>query len=250
MPTVHLSDSIDAVVFDCDGTLSLIEGIEVLGCANGVGDRIKELTEQAISHVGMSPEIYRERIELTRPTRSQVINLAQHYYAARTPCVAAVIEALQKLGKSVYVVSSGMNPAVTLFASMLSIPADHVHAVKVSFSGSGDYLGYDESSALTQRLGKQFIAEQLKVRHPRLIWIGDGMNDLIVKDQVVRFLGFGGAVYRDNVARQSDYYVESQSMAPMLPLCLTQAEVDLLSSDARTLYQEGLRLIDQGEVIL
>lgn len=250
MAAVHLSDPIDAIIFDCDGTLSIIEGIEVLGRANGVGDRIKELTEQAISHIGMSPELYRERIELTRPARSQVIHLAQQYYAARAPSVAGVIEVLQQLGKSVYVVSSGINPAVMLFASMLGIPAAHVYAVKVNFSGSGDYLGYDESSVLTQRLGKRMIAEQLKTKHPRLIWIGDGMNDVIVKDQVVRFIGFGGAVYRDNVATQSDYYVTSQSMAPILPLCLTQVEANRLSSNVQTLYQEGLRLIDQGEVIL
>ncbi len=248
MQSFQLSDPIDAVIFDCDGTLSLIEGIEVLAHANGVGDRVKELTLQAMSYTGMSPELYRERIELVRPTRAQVIDLAQRYYASRVPGIVSVIEVLQALGKTVYVVSSGVNPAVTLFATMLGIPADQVLAVKLAFSTSGDYLKYDESSVLTSHSGKQVIAQQLKATHKRLIWMGDGMNDVVVKDEVVRFLGFGAARYRENVAKNSDYYITAQSMTPILPLCLTGTEVDALTGQARVLYQEGVALIESSTV--
>ena len=46
MHTFQLADPVDAIVFDCDGTLSLIEGIAVLAHANGVGEHVRELTER------------------------------------------------------------------------------------------------------------------------------------------------------------------------------------------------------------
>ena len=243
MQSFHLQDPADAFVFDCDGTLSLLEGIDVLAHANGVGERVKALTEQAISHTGMSPDIYRERIELTKPSRAQIIDLAQRYYATRVPQVVNLIDVLQQLGKTIYVVSSGLNPAVTLFATMLGIPADHVYAIKLIFSAKGEYVGYDESSVLTEHSGKHIIAQQLREKHNKLIWIGDGMNDVVVKDHVIRFIGFGGAFYREHVEQLSDYYIKAQSMAPVLSLGLTQDEANALSAEARMLYREGIALM-------
>lgn len=248
MYSFQLSDPIDAVVFDCDGTLSLIEGIETLARANGAGARVKELTEQAISHTGMSPEVYQERLELMQPTRLQLIDLAQRYYASRAPSVAAVIDVLQRLGKSIYVVSSGMNPAVTLFSTMLGIPANHVYAVNITFSGSGEYLGYDKSSVLIEYSGKQVIARNITAKHKRVLWVGDGLNDVVVTPEVTRFVGYGGLAYREKVAQQSAYYMMCQSMTPILPLSLAQNEVELLADDACRLYKEGLALITSGEV--
>ena len=39
-PTWQLDHPINAIVFDCDGTLSIIEGIDELARNNGVGDAV------------------------------------------------------------------------------------------------------------------------------------------------------------------------------------------------------------------
>lgn len=239
---------VNAFVFDCDGTLSLIEGIEVLAQQNGVGERIKALTEYAMSEAGLSSDIYRERLNLVQPSRLQTVELAQQYFAARVPGIVAVIETLQSLGKAVYVVSAGINPAVTLFAAMLGIPANHVTAVDLNFSAVGDYESYDEQAYPAQHEGKRIIANKIKARHDTLIWIGDGMNDVVVKPDILRFIGYGGAFYRPKIAAAADFYLKCQSMAPLLALGLTAQECISLSNKGRTLLDEGLALIAQGEV--
>lgn len=240
--------SIKAVAFDCDCTLSFIEGIEKLGCENGVHERIVELTRYAMSEVGLSPDIYTERLELVRPNRAQVIALAQAYYAARTPKIVEVIEALHSLGKAVYVVSAGVNPAVKLFAAMLEVPVEHVYAVDLEFDELGEYVGYDVSAYPAQNSGKRIVADFIKAKHDTLAWVGDGMNDLVVKPDVERFIGYGGAAYREKVAASSNYYICCQSMAPVLALTLTSAEADSLDEPYRKLYEEGCQIILKNEV--
>ncbi len=241
---------INAFVFDCDGTLSLIEGIEVLAEHNGVGERVRELTEYAMSEAGLNSDIYRERLALVRPTRQQAIDLAQHYFVARVPSIIAIIEILQTLGKAVYVVSAGINPSVKLFANMLGIKSESVFAVDLKFGAKGEYNDFDHTAAPSKEHGKRLIADHIKATHQRVIWIGDGMNDLVVKPDVVRFIGFGGAFYRPKIAKNSDYYIKCPSMTPLLALGLTEHEVAQLGTDALKLYQEGLQLIEADEVEL
>lgn len=242
-----LTQPIDAIVFDCDGTLSHIEGIEVLAEQHGVGDPVRALTEQAMSHSGITPSLYAERLALVQPTRTEVIQLAQQYYAARSPNLHAVLHAFQALGKAIYVVSAGVNPAVTLFAAMLNIPADCVYAVDLRFSTEGQYTGYDTAAYPANAGGKRELILELKARHPRIVHVGDGMNDAVVADSVTRFIGYGGVRPREKVAALSFYYLRCASMAPLLPLCLTASEVDTLSSDTAALYQQGLEACANAE---
>lgn len=248
MKPIHyqLDKPIDAVVFDCDGTLSTIEGINYLAEVNGVGERVKVLTEQAMSVSGISDSLYEERLSLVRPKRQQVVDLALTYFSARVHQVVAVIELLQSLGKVVYVVSAGINPAVKLFASMLAIPANQVIAVDVWFDTDGNFEGYDKSCPCGHFSGKKVIAQKIRADHPRLVWVGDGMNDVVVKDDVERFVGFGGQYYREKVAAVSDFYMKSTSMAPLLPLVLTIDEVSALAD--KQLFQVGVSRIEAGEV--
>src|SRR4051812_47754308 len=71
---------IDAIIFDCDGTLSHIEGIDELAKENGVGEQGVKLTEEAMGRSGMSPELYEHRLNLVLPTAAQVDTLGQLYF--------------------------------------------------------------------------------------------------------------------------------------------------------------------------
>ena len=76
----QLKTALDAIVFDCDGTLSAIEGIDVLADAQGVGAEVKVLTEQAMSKDGITLDLYQKRMELVRPTHKQLMHLGDQYF--------------------------------------------------------------------------------------------------------------------------------------------------------------------------
>lgn len=231
---------LDAIVFDCDGTLSHIEGIVELAEKNGVGEQVRELTEAAMGQVGMNPEIYQERLRLVKPTAQQVEQLGQAYYASRAPDLLEVIEILRRFNKAIYIVSAGLYPSVADFAELLHIKKEAVFAVNVLFDPQGHYLDFDRSSPLVNADGKQIIVEQLLQKHQEIMFVGDGLTDLVTRDQVARFVGYGGAFYRQNIEDTADFYINAPSMAPLLVLSLTDDEKSQLTADERKYYDKGL----------
>ncbi len=208
----------DAVVFDCDGTLSSVEGIVELARWNNVEPIVAELTEKAMAETGITQAIYRQRIESTKPTRQQCEQLADHYYQNRTPAIDKVITHCQQQGMAVFVISAGVNPAVQLFAAQLNIPEDHVFAVDLDFDADGNYVDYDHTSPMTTAGGKCIVVEQIKQAFPNLLYVGDGKNDLDVYDDVKCFVGYGGAYYRPNIEQVCEHYITEKSMQPLLAL--------------------------------
>ena len=211
-----------AIVFDCDGTLSQLEGINELARWNNVLKEVGELTEQAMSQVGMSPEIYRSRLALVQPTEAQLIKLGQDYFDQRAQDIVTTLEKLREQHIEIFVLSAGMNPSVKVFASLLKIPEKNVFAVDLSFDENGSYLDFDHQSPMTKSGGKRVVVEEIKKRHNQLYYVGDGMNDLQVKDLVTTFIGYGGVFYRDNIAQASDIYLTDPSMLQILEIINTQ----------------------------
>lgn len=243
MPTVsswQLQQPVNAIIFDCDGTLSAIEGIDHLARLNHVGAAVESLTAEAMGKSGIHPELYRKRLELVQPSEKQVLALADDYYANRAPDSDAIIQLLSRLHKTIYLVSSGVNPAVSNFGSGLKIPRSNIFAVDLTFDAHGAYKDFDTSSPLTTREGKSIIAAGLLARHDTIALVGDGMNDFVAYDVVTRFIGYGGFFCRENLAARCEFYIRTQSFAALLPLLLTQHEVQSLSAAEQALYRSGL----------
>lgn len=241
---------IDAFVFDCDGTLSVLEGIDELARSNGVGAAVESLTENAMSKLGMSPELYQARLDLVKPSLNQVITAGQTYYDRQVPQVSGVIQLLSRLNKAIYIVSAGLYPSVQLFGELLQIPSKNIYAVNIEFDTDGKYRDFDRTSPLTISKGKRDIINELKKRHRNIVHIGDGLNDYVVYDLVTRFIGFGGVFYRENIAAACEYYIKAMSMAPLLPLTLTKDEYEQLAINEKELYQQGLSAIKENLVII
>jgi phosphoserine phosphatase len=239
----QLTNPLDAIVFDCDGTLSFLEGIDELAERNGVGEEVSQLTQKAMNETGLNPELYEKRMQKVRPSRQQLIELGQNYYLNRSPHCVEVLSILKKLGKELYVVSGGLNPAVKLFCGLLGIPEKNIFAVDTHFDEEGHYAGYDRKALLIQKDGKRKIMEQLLNAHSRILLMGDGMNDREAAELVERFVGYGGAFYRENVKKLCDFYLTCTSFAPLLPLALTSIERDRLLEADRALYDLGLQSI-------
>jgi len=246
-PSWQLSDPVNAIVFDCDSTLSSIEGIDFLAKNNGVGEAVKSLNQE-VGKSSVNPILYQQRLDLVVPRREQVHALGHQYFAHRAPDISDVINLFKRLNKSVYLVSAGMNPAVKMFGEMLQIPAENIYAVDLRFDQQGNFLDFERTSPLVNHDGKRAVIQELKNRHKHIIHIGDGFNDIVTLDLVTRFIGYGGVAYRKNIAELCQYYISTLSFAPVLPLALTSEEIMALLPDENALYQLGLAALNEGKV--
>lgn len=225
-----------SVVFDCDSTLSAIEGIDELGAAQR--ERIAALTEQAMSGALRLEDVYKLRLELVRPSRARLEELGAQYIARAVPHSRELVRALAQLGKRVFVVSGGLEPAVLALARHLEIPSEHVRAVGVRFDARHEYAGFDESSPLARSGGKIDVVRELgELSGARpLALVGDGMTDLEAGEAqggAERFIAYGGVVRRPAVFERARVTCASRSLAGLVPLLFTADEIDRLRRDPR-----------------
>jgi phosphoserine phosphatase len=237
--TSQLTDPIKAIIFDCDGTITSIEGIDELARQTGVSSEVETLTAEAMGVTGISADLYQRRLDLVRPSKAQVQALAPIYFSHVAPDLIPVLAILQRLGKEIYVVSAGLLLAVRAFGEMLQIPARHIFAVAVTFDEQGNFLDFDHQSLLINNTGKREVITQIQQQHSACVFVGDGLNDFAARDLVTRFVGYGGAFFHEKIAQGSEFYIKEASMAPLLALVLTAEEVETLTQDERDLYQSG-----------
>ncbi|WP_235379117.1 hypothetical protein [Candidatus Coxiella mudrowiae] len=76
----RLTEPLDTIIFDCDGTLSRIEEIDYLAVSNHFDSDVRLLTETAMNLTGITPDIYRNSLDLVRLTAEQVAGLDDYYY--------------------------------------------------------------------------------------------------------------------------------------------------------------------------
>lgn len=215
----------DAVCFDCDSTLSRIEGIDELARRCGFEMEISLLTNAAMNGSLPIDAIYAKRLSIVRPDEAAVAWLGDRYVEELVPGAKETVDTLHRLGKAVYIVSGGLRPAVERLAWALSVPISHVHAVAVHFDGDGRYCGFDESSSLYRKEGKAEVCRQLLGRHARIAMVGDGITDLDAQLGGACVVGFGGVVYREIVARNSDHFVGGPRLTATLDVLLSDEEL-------------------------
>lgn len=234
-----------AVVFDCDSTLSALEGIEAL--AADVRDEVGALTDAAMAGDVPLEEVYGRRLELIRPTRSAVEALIPRYIDALVDDAAATIAALRTAGVEVRIISGGLLPAVAGLAEHLGLDPDHVAAVPITFTDAGAYAGF-EAAAPARAGGKAEVIRAWKAAGlpTPVMLVGDGATDLEAADSVELFVGFAGVVDRREVTAVAPVVVRSRSLAPVLPLALGHAPPD--DKAARAVYERGKALIEEGTV--
>jgi len=203
------------VIFDCDSTLSAIEGIDEL--AAGHRAAITALTDAAMRGEVPLEAVYGQRLALIRPTREAVEALAGQYIAAAVPDARATVQELLAHGVCVKIISGGLRQAILPFASWLGIPAADVAAVDIRFTGDGSYLGYDEESPLGRSGGKRTVVTEWLATVPApVMMVGDGITDLEARPAVDRFVAFAGVVDRPAVTAAADVVIRTPSLRPLL----------------------------------
>lgn len=231
----------DNVIFDCDSTLSRIEGIDELARMKDCSEEVAALTEAAMAGDVPLEGVYGRRLAMLTPTETEVAALEAAYRANVVGDAREVIQALWAVGKEVFIVSGGLAPAVEPFGEWLGIPATNIRAVPLA----------DAANALLARSdGKPVvITELLRGRHGRTLLVGDGASDLEAYDAVDLFVGYTGAVARPRVVEESDVLITGDSLAPVLGVALTRPEeVDLLDSEHAGVVVESRARIESGEL--
>lgn len=187
--------------FDCDSTLSSIEGIDELGRARGpeAFALVERLTHQAMNGEVPIGEVFGRRMEIIRPDRATADAVARQYVETIVPGTAEVIARLKSQGWTPVILSGGFEPLIRPLAQVLGI--DHVEAVPLYFDADGNYAGYGSSYATTRNGGKPEVIREWKqaMLPERVIMMGDGISDLEAKPEVDLFIGFGGVVARKPV---------------------------------------------------
>ena len=214
------NNKVEAVIFDCDGTLSAIEGITELASLNGKAEVIRELTEKAMGQTGLSLELYQQRLDIVQPTQKQCQQVATSYINNVTPNTKEVISQLQANDIAVYVMSAGVDACVIPFAEYLGVEKENVFSVPINFDNDGNFQGFDLNCPLTSNDGKLMLAKKLKQQHGSIIAVGDGMNDISMKPELKMFIGFGGAFYRESIKKLSDAYISDNDMSEVIKYCL------------------------------
>lgn len=234
-----------AVYFDCDSTLSTIEGVDELIAAidPGLTAELAELTERAMNGTAPLAEIYETRLARIAPRRDLLHRVGELYVERQVPDARDVIQALRTLGKHVGVISGGLLPAVRHLALHLGIPEVNVHAVPVTFTEHGDYVDFDRRSPLWQNGGKVEVLRSLPAQHRPVAFVGDGATDLETQGAGAdRFVGFGGVTARAIVRERAEAFVDGPSLAPVLRHVLTPSERSRLAAQPR--FRELLSAVD------
>lgn len=215
----------DIICFDCDSTLTTLEGIDELAVRAGIASQIVPLTTAAMDGTLTIDEVYAKRLELIRPDAASLAWVGERYIAEIVPGARETIARLQALGKSVHVISGGLYQPVLALALALGVPSTQVHAVAVMVDSEGSYAGFDVGSPLARKGGKAMVCRDLAHRHGRIALVGDGVTDLEARDGGAAVIGFGGVVARPLVKAGADVFVADANLTAVLPYLLTQAEL-------------------------
>lgn len=220
-----------ALVFDCDSTLSAIEGIDEL--AREHRREIAALTDRAMKGELALEDVYAKRLELVRPTRREVDAVGDLYVERAVPRARELCSAARALGKRVCIVSGGLLPAVEKIARVLAIERRDVFAVDVRFDARGEYAGFDASSPLAKSGGKIEVLRAIaRASGGGLCFVGDGSTDLEAAGEAARFIAFGGVVRRENVFAKARVTCDTADLAALVPLVFSTGEMELLRARA------------------
>lgn len=229
-----------SVIFDCDSTLSAIEGIEELAHAHR--EEIARLTEWAMRGEIALEDVYGRRLDLVRPTRAQVEALGERYVQTLVSDARETVAALRGEGIEVRVMSGGIRQAVLTLALALGLAEDAVAAVDVYFDLNGNYTGFDNRSPLARSGGKRLVLERWMPELPRpVMLVGDGATDLEARPPADLFVAFAGVVERQAVIDAADEVVRTPSLAPILVLAL--GGVTPRDAGAREVFELGRSLM-------
>jgi phosphoserine phosphatase len=206
------------ICFDCDSTLSSIEGIDELARLRGpeAFARIQAMTEDAMNGRIPIESVFGRRLAEIRPTRADAEAIGKSYIRNVEPTARATVASLRTAGWTPIIISGGFRQAIRPLADYLGI--GRIEAVDLRFAADDTYAGYDEAYPSTRSGGKPEIIRSLKAElaPSHVVMVGDGASDLETQPEVDLFVGFGGFVAREKVRAKAKAFVNRLDEIPAL----------------------------------
>jgi len=205
------------VVFDCDSTLSKIEGADELARKKGVETEVSKITKLGMEGKIPFEESLERRLNILKPTKKEIKWLAYRYLEELPAGTWKVATKLKELGKKLYAVSGGYTYPVTLFTSYLGIEKKNIFAVDLKFDKDGNYQGFNRSNPLSKNGGKRKVIGEI-AKKGRTMLVGDGASDLEAYEVCDLFVGYGGVAEREVVKKGADIYLEEEDLTPIIKI--------------------------------
>jgi phosphoserine phosphatase len=205
------------LIFDCDSTLSRVEGIDELARwrSPGILAACEGMTNDAMNGLLRVEEVFARRLDLIQPSRSEFEKLATLYWETLVPHAEETAQILRAAGWRLWILSGGFLPAVEPWAARLGV--ERIGAVPVHFDADGNYLDFDREFPTTRSGGKpEWIRKhrQEVARPNRFVMVGDGSSDLETRPEVDLFVGFGGVVVREKVKSGAEVFLNNLAELP------------------------------------
>jgi len=113
---------------------------------------------------------------------------------------------------------------------------------------SPEYLDFHHSPLTLSEGKKTIISHLLEGKSGRSMLIGDGMSDFLASTCVDQFIGYGGVISRKNVRKNSDVFILSESLLPILPLCGASEGLEKIRAAKPDIYRQSFDAFDKGTV--
>ena len=200
------------IVFDMDSTLIQTEVIDEMAIEHGVGDKVKEITDQAMNGELDFKQSLTERVKLLSGMDEQKLRVILDRLEF-TPGAEKFIKTVKSLGYKVALISGGF----TFFAEALKekLYLDYAFANELEISNgelSGKVKGTIVDAEQKATLLK-LITQQEGINLEQVVAIGDGANDL----PMLSVAGLGIAYHaKDIVRKQASNHMSHGPMTTIL----------------------------------
>ena len=202
------------LVMDVDGTLVLQEGIDLLAQEAGVGQKVAEITAQAMNGELDFKASLQARIALLKGLEASIFPKIIEQMDV-TPGAKTLITELHQRGYKVGLVSGGFHEVIDPIARSLGIDLVRANRLEVSDGRlTGEVLG----EIVTPEMKKDSLLTWARENHiPRsqTIAMGDGANDL----PMIETAGIGIAfMAKPIVAERAPYRIEKRDLSLVLEI--------------------------------
>ena len=202
------------LVMDVDGTLVLQEGIDLLAQEAGVGEKVAEITTQAMNGELDFSASLEARVALLKGLETSIFPKILEQMEV-TPGAETLITELHQRGYKVGLVSGGFHEVIDPIARSLGIDLVRANRLEVSDGRlTGEVLG----EIVTPEMKKESLLTWAKENHvpqSQTIAMGDGANDL----PMIETAGVGIAfMAKPIVAERAPYRIETRDLRLVLEI--------------------------------
>ena len=202
------------LVMDVDGTLVRQEGIDLLAQEAGVGEKVAEITTQAMNGELDFSASLEARVALLKGLETSIFPKILEQIEV-TPGAESLITELHQRGYKVGLVSGGFHEVIDPIARSLGIDLVRANRLQVS---DGHLTGKVLGEIITPERKKESLLTWAKENHvpqSQTIAMGDGANDL----PMIETAGVGIAfMAKPIVAERAPYRIETRDLRLVLEI--------------------------------